>query len=360
MTVMQAARWFGPRDLRIDSISIPEPRPDEVLVRILACGVCGTDLEEYEHGAVSVVEGSGAGRAVPLTIGHEPVGVVVVAAFDGSGPAVGTVVVPDVVDGCEACWWCRAGEQGLCPQLIVRGQHHDGGLAEYMTARARSCVPVPAGRDPRLFALAEPVAVAVRALRKLDHVVGARIGVLGLGTIGALVARAALTSGARGIVAADPIPAKRALLPTGPAVRAVHPDELTATVAELGAPGLDAVIECTGRPGALQRALELVRPGGRVVMVGLPTEHDSIDGAALALTEKSVVGSAAHRYDTDITDAVALIADGRVRVDDLVTHRFPLAHLVTDALPALADSATSGAIKVLIDFPDPTELTSPE
>lgn len=360
MTVMQAARWYGPRDLRIESIAIPEPQPDEVLVRLLACGVCGTDLEEFEHGAVSVAEGSSGGRSVPLTIGHEPVGVVVTAAADGSGPTVGTVVVPDVVDGCEACWWCRTGEQGLCPRLAVRGQHRDGALAEYMTARARSCVPVPAGLDPRLFALAEPVAVAVRALRKLDGIVGARIGVLGLGTIGTLVARVALTSGARLVIAADPVPAKRALLSAGSSVRAVHPDELHATVASLDAPGVDAVIECTGRPGALQQAVDLVRPGGRVVAVGLPTEIEHIDAATLALAEKSIVGSAAHRYDTDITDAVALIADGRVKVDDLVTHRFPLDLLVTDALPTLADSATSGAIKVLIDFPDPTDQTGPE
>lgn len=353
MTRMNAARWYGPHDLRIEGVPIPEPRSDEVLIQVLACGVCGTDLEEFEHGAVSVAEGSTSGRTVPLTIGHEPVGLVVTAASDGSGPAVGTVVVPDVVDGCETCWWCRTGEQGLCPGLAVRGQHQDGGLADYMTARARSCVPVPAGIPPRLFALAEPVAVAVRALRKLDGVVGTRIGVLGLGTIGILVARVALTSGARLVIAADPVSAKRALLTSGSSVRAVHPDELRSTVASLDAPGLDAVIECTGRPGALQRAVELVRPGGRVVAVGLPTEIEHIDAAALALAEKSIVGSAAHRFDTDVTDAVALIADGRVRVDDLVTQRFPLDRLVTDALPALADSATSGAIKVLIDFPDP-------
>jgi len=156
---MRAARWHARNDIRIDHVDVPEPLPDQALLRVLWCGICGSDLEEYFHGPLTVPVGTPhptSGRMAPITLGHEIVAMVERAAVDGSGPPAGTVVLPDVVVGCGCCWWCLRHEEGLCPRLSVLGQHDDGGLAEYLVARAETCVVVPDGMDPAVAALGEP------------------------------------------------------------------------------------------------------------------------------------------------------------------------------------------------------------
>ena len=108
--IMHAARWHGQRDVRVDEVSIPNPEPHQALVEVEWCGICGTDLEEYESGPVNVpVEEAHplTGQRAPITLGHEIVGTVVEPARDGSGPSEGARVIPDVVLGCGECWWCK-------------------------------------------------------------------------------------------------------------------------------------------------------------------------------------------------------------------------------------------------------------
>lgn len=348
---MRAARWHGRGDVRIDEVDVPTPRVDEVLVRVIACGICGTDLEEWRDGPVTVPVDAPhpvSGARAPMTIGHEVIGVVERAASNGTGPAVGTVVIPDVVDGCLDCWWCRSGEQGLCPSLVVRGQTADGGLAEYMTARAASCVVVPNHVDPALGALAEPVAVAVRAVRKAGDVAGQHVVILGAGTIGQLIAQVVHRAGALTVIVVDPDQHRRALVSDLTGAIAVAPDQLDAAVARLREPGASTVFECTGRPGQLAVALRVARAGGTIVAVGLRDGDEAVPLERLVLGEYRILGTAAHRWDTDVAEAIRLIADGSIAVAPLVTHRVPLERMVLDGLGALAD-ASSGAVKVLVD-----------
>ena len=165
--VMQAARWYGPRDVRVEEIPVPRPDAGEVLVAVERTGLCGSDLEEYREGPTAI-----PADAVPLVLGHEVVGTVVESP--SGNPSVGTRVVPDVVVGCGHCWWCARHQEGLCPQLLVRGQQQSGGLADFMIACAATCTPVPAGMDLDVAAFAEPTAVAVRALRKAGDLAGQR------------------------------------------------------------------------------------------------------------------------------------------------------------------------------------------
>jgi 2-desacetyl-2-hydroxyethyl bacteriochlorophyllide A dehydrogenase len=348
--LMKAARWHARSDIRVDEVPVPRPADDEVLVKVLHCGICGSDLEEFREGPLTVpVEPHPvSGRSAPITLGHEVVGVVARAAANGVGPQVGTLVVPDVVDGCGHCWWCLRHEPGLCPDLVVRGQQADGGLAEYMTARASSCVLVPPGVPSERAALAEPVSVAVRAVRHVQ-VMGGRVAVIGAGTIGQLVAQVLMrAAGARSVLVVDPDERRLALVARLAGADTTTPDQAQAAFDAAPEPGFDAIFECTGRPGQLRLALERVRAGGTVVAVGLRPGAEEIPLPALVLPEKRLIGTAAHVWDTDVADAIQLIADGRVDVDALVTHRVPLGDLVTDGMGALED-ARSGALKVLID-----------
>ncbi|MGL5860274.1 MAG: zinc-dependent alcohol dehydrogenase [Phycicoccus sp.] len=312
-------------DLRVEDLPLPTPDPHEALLRVIACGICGTDAEEYVHGPLSVPggrEGSSAARA--HVIGHEVVGIVERPAADGSSPPRGTVVIGDVVIGCNDCWWCDRHQPGQCPALRVRGQHIDGGMADYMPVDGRTCVVVPEGVPVDAAVLAEPLAVAVRAVRKAGPLLGASVAVIGGGTVGQLVAQVAWASGARTVLLSDPLHHRRLLARELSATIAVAPDELPGTVAGLPPPGIDVVVECTAKAGLLGEAVELVRPGGLVVAVGLRPGDEPIPLGDLVLNEKRIAGTAAHVWDDDVATGVALIASGAVDVLPLITRTVPL------------------------------------
>lgn len=343
--VMTAVRWHGRGDLRVDSVAVPVPGPDEVLIRVGWAGICGTDLEELQHGPLTVpIEPHvTSGRCAPLVLGHEVVGKVVLAAEDGGGPAPGTWVVPDVVQGCGDCWWCESHEEGLCPRLNVLGQTDDGGLAEYMVAKASRCLPVPPGVDVRSAALAEPLAVAVRAIDKLELRTGCTVAVLGGGTIGQLVAQVLVAEGAR-VLLVDPVPARRELAAALTAATTLTPLSFEEYVAGLPQPGLDGVIECGGRPGLIDQALRVVRPGGTVVAVGLRSGSEPVDVPTVVLGERRLVGSAAHMWDTDVARALVLLEE--LDVAPLITHEVALADSKTAF--DLLSSGDPEVLKVLI------------
>ncbi|MFE1930739.1 alcohol dehydrogenase catalytic domain-containing protein [Streptomyces sp. NPDC059474] len=348
---MFAARWHGRYDIRVEDVVPRVPRDDEVLVKVHWCGICGTDLEEYRAGPLIIPTAEPhplSGRMAPLTLGHEVVGEVVRAARDGTGPAVGTRVVPDVVNGCGQCWWCLRHEEGLCPSVCVPGQQDDGGLAQLMIAKARTCVSVPPGLPMETAVLAEPAAVAVRAVRKVPEIIGAVALVVGGGTIGQLTAQAVLAAGAASCWLVDPSEYRRRFAEAHSAVRACSPGDLDAALADLDAPGVDVVFECSGADGQLTRSFDLVRPGGLVVAVGLGSGAQPVPLPALVLGERRLVGSAAHLWDADVAQAVRLLADGRLDAAGMVTHRIPLQDLVTVALPLLSQPDPE-VLKIAID-----------
>ncbi|MEO6510946.1 MAG: alcohol dehydrogenase catalytic domain-containing protein [Nocardioides sp.] len=331
----------APKDLRVEDVPTPHPAADQALVSVTSVGLCGTDLEEYAHGPVTTV--------LPVTLGHEVVGVVAEPAADGSGPPAGTRVVVDVVTGCGHCWWCQQHDEGKCPDLVVTGLDVDGGLAEYVAGRAERLIAVPDGLDPVHATLAEPLAVAVRALAKVGDVSGRSVAVLGGGTIGILVAQAARAGDGVPLVV-EPAVYRRDLC-EALGIATVWDDDPVRRDAEarghFPARGADVVVECSGRPGMANTAVHLVRAGGAVVLLGVLAEPEPIDTLDLVLGEKVVHGSAAHMYDVDVAAAVDLLRRGVVDVSRLVTHRFPLDQ-VERAFAVLGDPAAR-AIKVVIE-----------
>lgn len=341
-SMMMVARWHGPGDVRVETAAIPDRPPDEALVRVLWAGLCGSDLEEYHAGPV-VVPG-------PVVLGHEIVGTVAAAAADGSGPPAGTVVVVDVVTGCGSCFWCEQHEEGLCPELRVTGQHVDGGLAEYVTGRAARLIPVPDTLDPKHAALAEPVAVAIRAVHKLGAVDGRGVLVIGGGTIGLLVSQVLRHNGADPVVIVEPSPWRQSIavglgLPTVWAETAV--DRWTSIAPRFPPRGVDVVIECSGADGAAREAVRATRAGGVAVLLSITASDQALDINDTVLGEKTIYGSAAHMWDVDVGPAVALLASGAVQVAPLITHTQPLDQ-TPRAFELLADQRQQ-VLKLLVD-----------
>ncbi len=340
---MRAARYYGSADVRVEDIQVPQPRPHEALVAVKWVGLCGSDAEEFVHGPIVA--------RPPVTLGHEFVGVVEAAAEDGSGPPVGTRVVVDVNTGCGRCFWCMRREEGICADLEVPGLQTDGGLADFIAARADRLLPIPAELQLHEAALVEPLAVAIRGLRKMESLEDQGVLIMGGGTVGMLAAQVARSRGAAQVVVLEPAEYRREILSSWGIKTFWHreSDTVSGDVTRLFPDhGIDVVVECSGRPGVPSQALSLVRRGGTVIALGVVSEPESIDFMDLVVQEKTIFGSVGHMYDDEVAEAVWLLASGKVEVSKMVTHTVPLEE-VGRAFEILT-SPNQDAVKILVQI----------
>ncbi len=309
---------------------VPDPRPvgDEVLVRVRAAGICGTDLK--------IVSGMFSEITPPLIPGHEIAGVVVSAA---GGLEAGQRVACYFYDPCGECRFCRAGDHSLCPSSRQLGFHRDGGLAEFVSVQRRNLVPFGHGLSFELAAVSMDAVVSPwhalhrRAGLQADEAV-AVAGAGGLGLSGIAIARAA---GAR-VAAIDPLPAHRdAALAMG-AELAVASGEW-ALIREWAGGGTDVALEASGRRAGFDDAAASLRPGGRIVCCGYsPGVEYGLDSRRLAGEEITVLGSRAGTRE-DAHAALAAVERGEIR--PLIAERLPLER-VNDALDGLAAGGAVG------------------
>jgi L-iditol 2-dehydrogenase len=338
MAEMRAALFYGVRDVRVGTRPRPRPRDGELLLRVRAVGICGSDLHYYREGGV------GAPVTPPLVLGHEFAAEVVDERAPAHGLEVGSLVAVDPARPCGRCEWCRAGDQNLCPDVRMAGAPGlDGGLAEYHAAPVEAIVPVPPGFDATTAALLEPLGVAIHALdlarlRPMDTV-----AVLGAGPIGLLLVQVARASGAGRVFAVDPLPYR------AEAARRLGADEAAgrhdAIAAWTGGRGVDVVLEATNSPEAPDQAVAAARIGGRVILVGIP-EGDRMSLRPSEARRKGLVIKFSRRMGHVYPRAIEMVRAGRVRVAPLATHRFPLER-APDAF-RFQDAYTEGVIKTII------------
>lgn len=314
---MRVARLHGKGDLRLHDEERPQPGPGEVLVRVRAVGLCGSDIHWFAEGGV------GEARLTrPFVLGHEFGGV----REDGRCVAV------DPAIPCDACTLCRAGHANLCEGVRFAGDGaQDGGLGEWVAWPERCVIPLPASLTAADAAMLEPLGIALHAV-DLAHIrTAATVGVFGCGPIGLLILQVARLSGAR-------------LFATDLATRPHRLDAARALGAEVfaedggreghaihdavGGGGLDFALEAAGEQGAVDAAMEAVRPGARVVLVGIPSETRTSFVAATA-RRKGLTLALARRMGHVYPRAIQLVTSGRVDVRSLVSHRFPLTEVRT-------------------------------
>lgn len=318
---MRAAVLRAPRALRVETMRAPEPGPGEVLVRVGAAGICGTDYRIWT---------GERGVSYPLTPGHEFIGDVAAV-----GPGVGRVAVGDRVAvepnwGCGHCDLCREGSGNLCLARTAVGIDRAGGFAELAVLPEQACWPAPAGVGDERLLFTEPLAVVVRAVARGEPRPGGSAAVLGAGTLGLLALQLLRARGSRVLVVGRTERRLGLARELGAhatvALGAAGTDDAVAAARALsGRDGVDVVIETAGTAAAVELALGqvgFVRPGGRVVLTGLPHDPARIDFFWIVRREIEVRGSMI--YQQEFGEAVALLARGAVEVGPLLTHRFPL------------------------------------
>ena len=336
---MRAAVLHGPRDLRVQAVRDLAPGAGEVVVRVVAVGLCGTDYRIWT-GERPV--------AYPLVLGHEFIGHVLAVGPGVDNVRVGEKVAVEPNYSCGVCALCREGNRNLCLVRTAVGIDVDGGLAEQARLPARVCWPAPSALSDEQLLLAEPLAVVTRAAGRAAPRAGERAAVVGAGTLG-LLAVQVLKARGLSVLAVGRTEARldvaRALgADAVAAANAPTPDTapLAAARALSGREGVDVVIETAGTPEAVGQAIELARPGGRVVLTGLPHAPSSVEFFWVVRRELSLFGSMI--YQAEFPEAIRLLADGKVRTERLVTHRFPL----EAALEAFQAHRAPESIKVAV------------
>jgi L-iditol 2-dehydrogenase len=312
---MRVARLHGREDLRLHDEDKPRPGPGEVLVRVRAVGVCGSDIHWFAEGGIGEAQ-----VRRPFVLGHE---------FGGTTED-GRRVAVDPAIPCEVCPSCLAGHANLCPSVRFAGDGaYDGGLGEWIAWPERCLVPLPDPLTEADGAMLEPLGIAIHALDLAHLRLGARVGVFGCGPIGLLLVQLARLSGARVFaseLARRPhrLEAARAL---GAEVFAAEEGREGARIREAaGSGGLDVALETAGEQAAVDAAADAVRPGARIVLVGIPSEARTSFDASTA-RRKGLTFVLARRMGNVYARAVQLVASGSVDVRSLVTHRFPLAEI---------------------------------
>ncbi|MBO0867431.1 MAG: alcohol dehydrogenase catalytic domain-containing protein [Micromonosporaceae bacterium] len=321
--------------MRVKDADPPVPGPGESLIQVTAVGICGSDLHWFAEGGIG-----GTTVTRPVVPGHEFGGIV------QSGPLAGRAVAVDPAISCGTCARCHEGNSNLCPEVVFAGHGTcDGALREYLTWPDRLLHPVPDALAGTGAALLEPLGVAIHAF-DLGHVrLGASVAIVGCGPIGLLLMQVARAGGAGPVVAVEPLTHRRTLAASyalGPAVAPT--DDLAGTLASAGVPdGVDVVFEAAGTDAAVAAATELVRPGGRVVLAGIP-DTDATALPASTARRKGLTIAMVRRMREVYPRAIRLASEGAVDLDRLVTDRFPL----DDAPAAFATAVARTGIKTVI------------
>jgi (R,R)-butanediol dehydrogenase/meso-butanediol dehydrogenase/diacetyl reductase len=351
---MKAAVWHARNDIRVEETPEPgAPGPGEVIIRVGACGICGTDLEEYRAGPLFIPVDTPnplTGRKAPLILGHEFAGEVVEVGRGVTAFKAGDRIAPDVLITCGECYWCCRHQPVLCDKLAALGLMGDGGLAEYCKLPVSMAVRMPDGLSFDHAALAEPLAVAVRAVRRGRLLAGETVAVFGGGTIGLLCLQVARAAGAGDVFVVEPLPNRRALaleLGAGAVVNPLTTDPITTLREWTRGIGPDLVLEASGATPVTPVAIESARKGGRIVLVGLPVAPATFNFFHLVATEKEILGSLSHVYDEDYYTAIRWLGDGRVLAEPLISARVPLNNLVKDGLERL-EQRPAETLKVII------------
>lgn len=311
MFAMRVVRLHAPGDLRLDDEEPPAAAPGKTLVRVTDVGLCGSDLHWFEEGGIGDAQ-----LTRPLVLGHEIAGVV------HDGPLAGTPVAVDPAIPCGSCRQCQAGNRNLCPTVRFAGHGiRDGGLQEILAWPTSLLHPLPDTMSTTVGAVLEPLGVAIHAL-DLGHLrTATSVAVVGCGPIGLLLIEAALASGATFVLAVEPLPHRRDAARHRGADIALAPDEVTERLGDIE---VDVAFEAAGNDGAVEHAMAVVRPGGRVVLAGIPTDDRTSFPASLA-RRKGLTIALVRRMKEDVYDrGIRLVESGRVDAASLVTARFSL------------------------------------
>ena len=335
---------------KMEMMERPEPEiqnDNDVLIKLEAIGVCGSDVHYYTTGQIGsqIVE-------YPFQVGHECAATVVATGRKVTRVKPGNRIAVEPAISCGECDQCLSGRSHTCRKLKFLGcpGQVEGCLAEYMVMPEKCCFPIPDNMTLEEAALSEPLAIGIYAVKKSIPMSGTRIGILGCGPIGLSVMGAAKAQNAEKIYVTDKIDERLAVADFAGASWSGNPDktdvvkEITSTEPLL----LDAVFECCGQQDAVFQAFQLLKPGGKLILIGIPPTLKNWEIPVDTTRHKEVCIQNIRRQVDCVQDALDMIADKRISIDHFVTHRFPFAE--TKQAFDLVDSYKEGVVKAMIVF----------
>lgn len=344
---MQAIVAHGAKDLRMEACDLHSPGKDDVVVSIQRGGICGSDLHYFNHGGFGTVK-----LKQPMILGHEVAGTVIETGSNVQHLKPGQQVAVSPSRPCYTCVYCVAGMKNHCLDMQFYGSampypHIQGAFRQQLTADASQCADTD-GISIAEAAMAEPLAVAIHACKRVGSLIGKRVMITGCGPIGLLCTMAARASGATEILTTDlsDFPLKVAAdLGADTTVIASHPDALSAWTKNKGY--FDVLFECTGSEHALSNAIAAIRPGGTIVQLGLGGDM-KLPVQQMTVKELQLTGS--FRFHEEFFTAVEWMKKKQVDVLPLLTHTLPFNEF-ENAFTLACDRNSS--LKVQLDFSAP-------
>ncbi|MDH6266025.1 (R,R)-butanediol dehydrogenase/meso-butanediol dehydrogenase/diacetyl reductase [Rhizobium sp. SG_E_25_P2] len=343
-TGILSAVWYAAKDIRIERRVRPALAPGEVRLRVTRCGICGSDMHEYLNGPHAIPVNAPhpiSDLVAPLVLGHEFAGEVLEINGNCGSVNVGQRVAVEPEYRCGECTACLRGDYNLCEKMGFAGLMGHGGMAEEAVVPHYMLHLLPDTVTDRQAAVLEPAAVALHALRRSGLMAGQSVAVVGAGPIGLLLVQLSAVAGARRIVVSDVSDAR---LARARALGAT--DTVNSVMGHLPtqAQGVDVAFEAVGVQPALDDAIQSVRKGGKVVLVGLFGAPARIDAFDLVNREVEIIPSCGYRHV--YADLIGMIAGGVVDPSLIVTREVPLTEAVTRGFEILA--APNDDVKVLV------------
>ncbi|WP_407361266.1 NAD(P)-dependent alcohol dehydrogenase [Microbacterium sp. LBN7] len=318
-------------ELTVENRPVPAPQADQVIVRVNAVGICGSDVHYFHEGRIGdfIVE-------APLVLGHEAGGVIVAVGEDVEASRIGERISIEPQRPCRRCAFCRSGRYNLCERIeFYATPPIDGAFAEYVAIQQDFAHAVPDSVSDEAAALMEPLSVAIAAIQKAGVRPGGRVLITGAGPIGIVTAQTARAFGATEVVISDPMAERRDV-----ALRFGATDAVDPAAGPLGS-GYDAFIDASGSPVAVRQGISALKSGGVAVLVGMGADEIALPVSTIQNRELVVTGI--FRYANTWPTAIALVDAGAVDLDALVTGSFGLAE-VREALDSASHPSTLKSI----------------
>ena len=333
---MQAVRLLGANRLELQDVPTPAPGAGEVLIKVEACGICGSDRHMY------------AGEyptSTPVTLGHEFAGTVIELGSGAERIRVGQRVTGDPNIACGTCAQCREGRANLCVMLTAIGVQRDGGFAEYLVMPEGQAHVLPDDLDPVHGAFCEPLACCLHGLDVARIRPGGSVAIFGGGVIGLLMVQLCRLAGATTVILSTRQQARRDLALRLGATHAVDPNagDAVGQISEIVAHGVDMALECAGVPQTFAQSVAAVRRGGAVVIFGVMPQGQAVEVTPFDLLVNEVRLEGAYLNPLTHARAAAMIAAGTLSLNPLVSRIVPLAEVPS----IIANPPAQGEIKVV-------------
>ena len=319
---------------RIDMEEVAKPSitADQVLLKIHSVGICGSDIQMY-HGLHKYM-------TFPVVIGHEVGASIVEVGANVKDFTVGDLVTVEPQVTCGECYPCQIGRFNVCEHLKVMGVHQNGMACEYFAIDPKYLHLCPAGMSDNCMALVEPLAVGVGSVKRAGDVTGKNVVVVGAGTIGNLTAQAAKALGAAKVMITDVFDPKLELARKSGLELAVNTTNISlkdAIIEHFGVQKADVIIDAAATRGSFMSILAAARPSSKIIVTGNYKAEMSLELPIIQRQEIEMIGHMMYVRE-EFTDAIAMLSDGRVNIEHVVTKEFPFAQ-ITDAFKYIEDNA---------------------